>query len=1000
MTPKAKQAIGRIVAIRGDGGEVYGTAFVVSDRFLMTAFHVVGDRAVSIVKGTDVCFPALYFYPASAGVQKIPVKVVAGCCDPLDDWALLELEEPLPGVVPLPMGEITTYELETSRRPNNAIRFDSWGFPGLARMAGSGIAIDGRVQDQDARYQGAWAYQLYSDNAAAALGEPLSGLSGAPCLIDGAVVGIIRSNLVMENKITSSRSVHIAGGILYACPVATETLQQRCAPYLPALDPIRGLPGLPRQTLPREPFRYLHWYGAEHVEVFFGRNRRIRDLYYQVADPDTPALVLVYGASGVGKSSLMQAGVLPRLSLTFAVRAHRRESGKSLEQCLEDLLAKGGDGDAGGKPIIFLIDQIEEVFIDTCVDGNAELAALFSRIKAVLGSRSQLSKIILSFRSEWLANVRARLFEADICYSEFYLERLTRDEIEDVVRGVSSTARLRKFYGVQVDERLPDRVADDLLDDPDSPISPLLSIILTRLWTEAKARRAGEQRLDEDVYEERMRAKLDLDQFLTEQIKAVSMSRPVDVASGLVIDVLYRHTTDQGTAKELSRKQLKDIYYHLGEEGDQYLDSLLESLCAVSLLYTAVPEESSEQEQAGRMTRLAHDTLAVPVRKHFQRSDLPGQRAERRLASWVEDWLPSEPEHGTLDSASLALIAQGARGTRGPTEKERNFMRASVEARRLATRRSLVGQFLVGALVTSAGLGLIGWWQEAFLKEQIWWLRHVRGHVLSLAAERSIQVGAVFKECVGCPEMVVIPVGAFAMGGSAEAEAPDEARQAQGLLRVTTQSVVGSPQHKVSITKPLAVGRYEVTFDEWDACFAAGGCKTPGSSQSWGRGRRPVINISWDDSKEYAAWLSRMTGKEYRLLSEAEWEFAARAGTETLYSWGNEVGAGRANCNGCGSEWDNDKTAPVGSFKPNKFGLYDMHGNVWEWVEDCFSDNYADAPSDGSPSLTGNCNRHVIRGGSWITVPRAMRSANRHRDDVNGRYFATGVRIARTLKLR
>src|SRR5262249_7834856 len=139
------------------------------------------------------------------------------------------------------------------------------------------------------------------------------------------------------------------------------------------------------------------------------------------------------------------------------------------------------------------------------------------------------------------------------------------------------------------------------------------------------------------------------------------------------------------------------------------------------------------------------------------------------------------------------------------------------------------------------------------------------------------------------------------------------------------------PQHAVTVAKPLAVSKFEVTFDDWDACTAAFACaQVP---DHWGRGQMPVINVSWEDAKAYVAWLSQVTGKAYRLLSEAEWEYAARAGTTTRYSWGDDAVAGDANCDGCGGGWKLQQTAPAGTFKPNAFGLHDMHGNVWEWVE-------------------------------------------------------------------
>jgi formylglycine-generating enzyme required for sulfatase activity len=168
-----------------------------------------------------------------------------------------------------------------------------------------------------------------------------------------------------------------------------------------------------------------------------------------------------------------------------------------------------------------------------------------------------------------------------------------------------------------------------------------------------------------------------------------------------------------------------------------------------------------------------------------------------------------------------------------------------------------------------------------------------------------------------------------------------------------------------------------VTFAEWDACVAAGGCDPKRGDSGWGRENRPVINVSWNDAKSYVGWLSQKTGKTYRLLSEAEWEYVARAGSRTAYWWGNYVGRNHANCSGCGSEWDNTKTAPIGSFTANKFGLCDTAGNVWEWVEDCWNGGYEDAPLDDLPWLEGDCSRRLRRGGSWNDAPWSVRSANR-----------------------
>ena len=229
------------------------------------------------------------------------------------------------------------------------------------------------------------------------------------------------------------------------------------------------------------------------------------------------------------------------------------------------------------------------------------------------------------------------------------------------------------------------------------------------------------------------------------------------------------------------------------------------------------------------------------------------------------------------------------------------------------------------------------------------------------------------------PEMVVIPTGVFRMGC---------------LMRRGCEKDE-EPVREVRITS-FALAKHELTFSQWDVCAEHGPCRSV-PDEGWGRGDRPVVDVSFDDVQTYLGWLSRETGEPYRLPSEAEWEYAARAGTETLYSWGDDIGTNRANCEGCGSQWDDRQTAPVGSFDPNRFGLYDMHGNVWEWVQDCWNDSYQGAPSDGSPWLRGSCDRRVARGGSWGAFPGSLRAAVRSGGSTGYRIDFVGFRVARSL---
>lgn len=244
-----------------------------------------------------------------------------------------------------------------------------------------------------------------------------------------------------------------------------------------------------------------------------------------------------------------------------------------------------------------------------------------------------------------------------------------------------------------------------------------------------------------------------------------------------------------------------------------------------------------------------------------------------------------------------------------------------------------------------------------------------------------------FTDCADCPTMVWIPAGSFVQGSP-----PDEPER---------DSDEG-PQRTVNVPA-FAMGQTEVTFDQWDACVADGGCTqnpTP-SDFGWGRGDRPVIDVTWSDAQRYVTWLSNITGREYRLPSESEWEYATRAGTTGRFNTGNCITTDQANfkgdgpAQGCPAGIDRGQTLPAGSFAPNAFGLYDTHGNAFEWVQDCWNSNYIGAPTDGSAWESGDCRLAVLRGGSWEFYGEVLRSANRFWA-ANVRGIGFGFRVARS----
>lgn len=316
-------------------------------------------------------------------------------------------------------------------------------------------------------------------------------------------------------------------------------------------------------------------------------------------------------------------------------------------------------------------------------------------------------------------------------------------------------------------------------------------------------------------------------------------------------------------------------------------------------------------------------------------------------------------KHGSVDShESDGAALAGVRRVRRPT-----WIAAGVAG--------LIGLGLLGGLVA--------------------WLVYGRASgvtALSPEREQALKSGDVFQECKSCPSMVVAPAGTFAMG-SPESE-PGRAA-AEG------------PQHWVTFSRGFAVGKYEVSFDEWDACVADGGCNDyKPDSAGWGRGSQPVINISWEDANAYVAWLAKKTGRPYRLPSEAELEYVTRAGTATPFWWGDSISTAQANYNGtpyiAGPRGEyRGRTVPVDTFSPNPWGLYQVHGNVYVWAQDCWRGDYQGAPTDGSPWLSGDCSNRSIRGGSWDYNGVYLRSASRLGYPTDTRANWLGLRVARSL---
>lgn len=250
--------------------------------------------------------------------------------------------------------------------------------------------------------------------------------------------------------------------------------------------------------------------------------------------------------------------------------------------------------------------------------------------------------------------------------------------------------------------------------------------------------------------------------------------------------------------------------------------------------------------------------------------------------------------------------------------------------------------------------------------------------VSSGGADNCLKPGEAFTDCVGCPQIVIVPAGKFTMGSRADVEG---------------RSKDEGPEHDVVIPHAIGVGKFEITYDEWQACADGGGCTGNASPDDggFGRGKHPVINVSWDDAQEYATWLSSQSGKQYRLLTESEWEYAALGGDGSIFASLDIKTTDKYN-------FKSKSPVPVGSYEANLYGLYDMLGNVWEWTQDCYDVDYGNAPVDGSAHIIGDSCVRVQRGGGWSDKYTAIRIANRARSPADERLNKVGFRIARTLQ--
>lgn len=880
------------------------------------------------------------------------------------------------------------------------------------------------------------------------------------------------------------------------------------------------------------PYRGLSAMRETDADFFFGRDRETIEVIDALA-ATADKLPLLLGNSGVGKSSLAQAGVVAALMrqdwpatgaaagqwpqifrnsrgwcfLTLKpgpeplralvdpflstwqfeavdpMRAKLKsdwaqqllDGGVDLRDLLDATQAHYRDKLHQPEPPAFLlyIDQGEELYVRQAAERERRR---FSEILAQALADPRL-RAMMSMRADFFGELQ-KDEELYAVHRLVNVPPLREAQLHEVVSKPADLLSAR-FETAQMVEIITRRTAEDSVKNVGA--LPLLSYTLDDMWTQMIKRGDATLRLPAQSF--------DLSGVLVDRASTFLATHPgAEPALRRVLTLRLATVREDGepTRRRAPRTEFSDDEWRLVSELADDPNRLLVTATDAEIVdaakggaeqgktkgpgYMAAPAHSGGPRDATKGSPMSGETYAeVAHEAIFRRWDKlrewiggereflawrsglePARRAwqtapekfEREVSGWrfgletVQRRLgamPRSPKDDALLMGAALMQAQSWFEKRAEdlSSPDREFIAQSIERDNRAQARARRVQTAIYGLVAAVILGLVGWIEQSFIKEQwLWWTSqrpflsaNIWPYVLKPQGERALKPGDPFRECAPmrqnqdyCPDMVVVPAGTFEMGtpvadmqhsvkGEVISSAFDEP-----AMRIDKNAYINElPQHQVTIAKPFAVSKFELTFAEWDVCAASGGCNSyrPSDAQ-WGRGERPVIYVSWDDAQQYVTWLSKVTGKTYRLLTEAEYEYAARAGTTTEYPWGNDIGTNNANCLGCGSPWDNrQQTAPVGSFTangfvgsfpPNKFGLYDMVGNVWEWVEDCYHPNYQGAPTDGSAWIdSGTCSNRVVRGGSWNNSPIYLRSADRDRTPPVNQSYHLGFRVARTL---
>ena len=792
----------------------------------------------------------------------------------------------------------------------------------------------------------------------------------------------------------------------------------------------------------------------EDAAIFFGRDAQIvrgLDEVRRLARTGVERMLVILGASGCGKSSFLRAGLWPRLKrddsawlplpairperavisgkfglvealyritneAPFADKLQKQELPRSradIEQFVtasDDALVKilaalreaghtpGLSGQATPPPTIVIpIDQGEELFNE---EGRAEAERFIDILSKALAADPRLLALV-TMRTDSFPQVQNDSVLAALPKDTFTLDKMLEGSYRDIIEG---PAALVKPTPLKIDPLLTEAL---LQDAAGQDALALLAFTLRYLYDKYQAN----NELSLEGYEKLGRLKgviqTTVKQALAEGVAKGELPKDEKAQLALIRTAFIPHLARVNQAGQFVRRIATQT--EIPPEARTLIGRLGEARLLIKDRRTVGGEDVDVVEVAHEALLREWKDLNAALIEEREFLVAKGQ-LEQDVAEYKKT--PGEQKKGALLAGNKLARARDWVISRPQdlTPEERQFIQASADVERAVARNWQRLQAAVGVLMFGTIVSLLGimfkdeisdlWFEQTELRPYI--AANFKGHILRPEAERGLKASQTFQECAkDCPEMVVIPSGEFLMGSH-----PGEGRQ----------NGAEYPSHRVKIERSFAVGKFEVTWDDWLACVSMRGCDgRPTGDSGYERGRKPLINVSWDQAKAYVAWLSRMTGKPYRLLTEAEWEYAARSvtspdATRPPYPWGDNASHEYANygtdqcCDGRidgRDRWYN--TAPVGQFPSNAFGLYDMHGNVSEWVEDIWHDSYrGDPPVDGSAWTEGEesphgVRGHVVRGGSWYDPPQDLRSASRDGRPADYRSNRLGFRIARTL---